>query len=107
MNLTYLDSTNFDSEVIKSEKPVLVDFYADWCGPCRMIGPSIEKLAEQYSSDMKICKLNVDKAGDIAAKFGISGIPAVLFFKKGNVVDQFTGAIPKDAIEAYIKKIIN
>ncbi|MBN1500979.1 MAG: thioredoxin [Spirochaetes bacterium] len=107
MSLTHLDNSNFEAEVIKSDKPVLVDFYADWCGPCRMIAPSIEKLAEEYSSEMKVCKLNVDKAGETAAKFGISGIPAVLFFKKGNVVDQFTGALPKDGIEAYIKKNIN
>lgn len=107
MSLVYLDNSNFESEVIKSDKPVLVDFYADWCGPCRMIGPAIEKFSDKYSSEMKICKLNVDNAGEVAAKYGISGIPAVLFFNDGDVVDNFVGALPPDSIEQYIKKNIN
>ena len=106
MSLVHVNNSNFEQEVVKSEKPVLVDFYADWCGPCRKIGPAIEKFADQYASEMKICKLNVDNAGEIAAKYGVSGIPAVLFFKNGEVVDNFVGAIPAESIEQYIKKNI-
>lgn len=107
MSIVKLDVQNFKSEVIDSQKPVMVDFYADWCGPCRMLTPSIESLAGEYSEDLKIAKLNVDTAGELAAQFGVSGIPTVMMFKNGSVVDHFTGALPKQSIEQFIKKNIN
>jgi thioredoxin 1 len=106
MSEVILDSGNFNAEVKKSDIPVMVDFYADWCGPCRMMSPSIEQLANEYSGKIKVCKLNVDHAQDIAGEYGVQSIPTVIFFKEGRQVDQFTGAIPKSNIENYIKKYI-
>src|SRR5512145_3058389 len=78
-----LDGTNFDREVLQSEVPVLVDFWAAWCAPCRMVGPSIDQLAGEYEGRAKVGKVNVDEAGDLAARFGITSIPALLYFKGG------------------------
>ncbi|SHN24667.1 thioredoxin [Cyclobacterium lianum] len=97
--------TNFD-EIIKSEQPVLVDFWAEWCGPCKMIGPIVEELATDYEGKATITKLDVDSNPDIASKFGIRSIPTLLIFKDGQVVDKVIGAVPKsvlaDKLEAQI-----
>lgn len=102
MGLLHLDNTNFENEVIKSDIPVLVDFYADWCGPCRMIAPVIESLAEKYAGKVKVAKLDVDKAGEIAQKYDVSGIPTVILYKGGEAVDRFSGALPENAIDDFI-----
>ena len=104
MNATQLTDGNFNSEVKNSKVPVLVDFYADWCGPCRMLSPIIEKLAKKYEGKVKVYKLNVDEAGVTAGKYNVSSIPTVIMFKNGNFVDQFMGAIPEPMIEDFIKK---
>lgn len=104
MSLLHIDDSNFESEVKNSDIPVLVDFYADWCGPCRMIGPVIEKLAGKYEGKVKIAKLDVDKAGAIAAQYQVSGIPTVIMFKGGEAVDRFSGALPEPAIDNFISK---
>ncbi len=104
MSLLHIDESNFSQEVKDSDIPVLVDFYADWCGPCRMIGPVIEKLAGKYEGKVKVAKLDVDKAGSIAAQFQVSGIPTVIMFKDGEAVDRFSGALPEPAIEDFISK---
>ena len=101
-----LNSSNFQDEVINSEIPVMVDFFAEWCGPCKMLGPVVEQLASEYEGKVKIFKLNVDSAQNIAAEYGISGVPTVLFFKDGDMVDKFTGALPKAQIEEYINKYV-
>ena len=86
---------SFEEDVIKSPQPVLVDFWAEWCGPCRMIGPVVEEMAGEYEGKAKIGKVNVDNNPDISVKYGIRSIPALLIFKNGEVVDQIVGAVPK------------
>ncbi len=92
--LEFTDS-NFEAEVLNSDKPVLVDFWAEWCGPCRMIGPVVEEMAGEYEGKAKIGKVNVDLNSEISVKYGIRSIPALLIFKDGQVVDQIVGAVPK------------
>ncbi|WP_018127025.1 thioredoxin [Balneola vulgaris] len=92
--LEFTDS-NFEAEVLNSDKPVLVDFWAEWCGPCRMIGPVVEEMAGEYDGKAKIGKVNVDNNPEISVKYGIRSIPALLIFKNGEVVDQIVGAVPK------------
>jgi len=89
---------NFDSEVLKSKVPVMVDFFADWCGPCKMIAPLVEELAGDYEGKAKIVSLNVDDSMDSAQKYGVMSIPTLIFFKEGQEVDRVTGALPKDAM---------
>ena len=97
---------NFDEEVINSESPVLVDLWAEWCGPCRMIGPVIEEIANEYEGKIKVGKLNVDDNQKTAAKYGIRSIPTLLFFKGGELVDQIVGAQSKTKIAEVIEKIL-
>ena len=97
---------NFDQEVLKSEQPVLVDFWAAWCGPCKMIAPSVDKLAESYAGKLKVAKVNVDQNGATPSRYGIRGIPALLFFKGGKVADQIVGYVPQDVIEEKVQRII-
>jgi len=97
--LAVTDAT-FEAEVLKSDKPVLVDFWAEWCGPCRMIGPVVEEMAGEYEGKAKIAKVDVDSNPQISVKFGIRSIPTLLIFKNGEIVDQIVGAVPK----AHLKK---
>ena len=102
-----ITTQNFESEVLGSKIPVMVDFWAEWCNPCKMIAPIVEKLASQYDGKLKVGKLNVDHHPDIAGRYGISGIPAMLFFRQGNLVHQVVGYLPqevlKEAIRVYLK----
>ncbi len=98
--------SNFDSEVINSEKPVLVDFWAVWCGPCRLIEPEIEKLVKEKGDELKIGRLNVDENRDIAMKYGISSIPTLLLFKNGDIAKVLIGAMPKDRILSEISQFL-
>lgn len=92
------DESNFDAEVLQSDLPVFVDFYADWCGPCKMMSPVIDKLAEEYNGRIKVGKVNVDENGDLAVKYGIMSIPNMVFFKGGQAVDRQIGAVPQAAL---------
>jgi thioredoxin 1 len=100
-----LNDGNFESEVLKSDKPVLVDFWAPWCGPCRMVGPVVEEIAKDYEGKLKVGKLNVDDNSQTAVQYGIMSIPNLLFFKGGKVIDQIVGAVPKQHFIEKIDKI--
>jgi thioredoxin 1 len=96
------NENNFADEVMKSEIPVLIDFYAEWCGPCRMMAPVVEQFAEEYDGRVKIGKINVDEESDLAARFGVQSIPSFIFIKDGKVVDRVTGAMPRPVLKGYL-----
>jgi len=98
-----LSEQNFEAEVLKSELPVLVDFWATWCGPCRMLAPTIAKIAEEQEGKVKVCKLDVDEEPEIAAQFGIASIPTLMVFKNGEVVKKSVGVQSKPMIEAMFE----
>jgi thioredoxin 1 len=97
---------NFDELVIKSDKPVIVDFWAEWCGPCRMIAPFIEEISDEYSGKAVVVKCDVDSSPNVAAKYGIRNIPTVLFFKNGNVADKQVGAVPKNNFVSKLNALL-
>ncbi len=101
-----LTSDNFEKEVASYAGTVLVDFWAPWCGPCRMVGPVVEEIAKEYQGKAKVGKLNTDEASDIASKFGIRSIPTLLFFKNGAVVQQLVGAYPKSKISEKLESAL-
>ena len=103
-SLQFTDA-NFQSEVLDSDQPVLVDFWAAWCGPCRMVGPTIEELAREYDGTVKVGKLNIDENQQAASDFGISSIPAVLLFKDGKVVETLVGVQSKERYEAALGQV--
>ena len=101
-----LTNETFENEVLKSDKPVLVDFWASWCGPCRMVAPVIETIAEEYDGKAKVGKVNVDEQGELAAKYQIVSIPTVLIFKNGSVVEKLIGAHAQDDYEDAMDKYV-
>jgi thioredoxin 2 len=103
--VTTSDST-FDSEVISYPGPVLVDAWAPWCGPCRMVGPILDQLAREYAGQVKIAKLNVDENPGVASRYGIRSIPTMLFFKNGQIVNTLVGALPRQEIERQLRAIL-
>lgn len=105
-NAAAVTTANFDQEVLQSDVPVLVDFWAPWCPPCRAIAPTLDTLAEEYQGKAKIVKLDVDDEPDVALRYGISGIPALLLFKGGQQVGQLTGAHPKANISKLISEAL-
>jgi thioredoxin 1 len=101
-----INDTNFDELVLKSDKPVLLDFWAEWCGPCRMLTPVVTELAEEYKDKAVVAKLNVDDSQGTALKYGIMSIPTILFFKNGEVVDKQVGAVPKTTLAAKLDALL-
>ncbi len=99
-----LSAADFEKEVLNSEIPVLLDFWAEWCGPCKAIGPAVEELAAEYAGRAKVYKVNVDEEGDLAMRFGIMSIPSLLIFKGGQKVDQMIGAAPKAKLAEFLAK---
>jgi thioredoxin 1 len=102
--VTAATDDNFDAEVLKSNKPVLVDFWAPWCGPCKAVGPIVEELAEQFKDSIKVMKLNVDDSQKTAIKYSVRSIPTIILFKDGKILDTLIGLVPKERLENFIKK---
>jgi thioredoxin 1 len=104
-NLTNVTDADFEQEILKSDSPALVDFWAAWCGPCRTVGPVVEELADEYAGKVKVCKINVDDNKETPTKYGVRGIPTLMLFKDGQVVDQIVGAVPKSRIKELLDKV--
>ena len=105
VNTKDFTSDNFETEVLKSEKPVLVDFWAEWCGPCKMLTPTIDEISLEYSDKFKIGKVNVDHNSELASQYGIRSIPCLLFFSNGEVRKQIVGAVDKSEIVSELEKL--
>ena len=105
-NYVELNDSNFEEEVLKSEIPVMVDFWAEWCAPCRIIAPVVEELAQEYEGKIKVGKMDVDQNSQTSMSYGIRSIPTLLFFKDGKPVDQLLGAVPKGQIEDKLTAIV-
>jgi thioredoxin 1 len=106
MATTAVSDGDFDAQVLKSSKPVLVDFWAEWCGPCKMIGPSLEEISEELGEQVTIVKLNIDDHPDTPAKYGVRGIPTMILFKNGEVADTKVGAAPKAQLKGWIESAL-
>ena len=106
MSSIEISSSNFESEVLQSSVPVLIDFWAPWCGPCKMIGPVIDQIAEEYSGQIKVGKINIDVDSALAEQHGIVSIPTLVIYKDGEIVNQKNGAAPKHDIEAMFRNLI-
>lgn len=100
-----INETNFENEVLRSKQPVLVDFWADWCGPCKMLAPVLDEIAVEQAGRVKVAKINVDSNPGLAARFGIQSIPSLLYFVSGEVLDQTVGVLSKRAIVAKLEKL--
>ena len=103
--IIHVTDADFDGEVIKADKPALVDFWAPWCGPCKAIAPLVEALAEENRDRLKVAKVNVDDNPNTASAYGIRSIPTLLLFKEGKLVDTLIGMVPKDRLEAFVGKV--
>lgn len=102
----HVKSSEFEKEVLKSEVPVLVDFFATWCNPCKMIAPSIEQLSTEMEGKAKVVKVDIDESGDVAGDYKVMSVPTLMFFKGGKAVDQIVGAVPKGMIENKLNSLI-
>ena len=105
-NVHAISGANFDAEVLKNQQPVLVDFWASWCGPCRMVAPVVEELAVEYEGKLKVVKVNIDEEMSIARDYRVVSIPTLMMFKDGRLVDKTVGALPKDDLADMIEKYI-
>ncbi|MFH1952271.1 MAG: thioredoxin TrxA [Pseudomonadota bacterium] len=105
-DLLHVTDGNFDEEIVKADTPAMVDFWAEWCGPCKMVGPAVEALAEEYEGKIKIAKMNVDENRATPAKFGIRSIPTLILFKNGEVAHTIVGALSKSDLEKELKKLL-
>jgi len=102
--VVHVSDSGFEAEVLKADKPVLVDFWAPWCGPCRAIAPAVEALAGEYQDRLKVAKVNIDDNGKTAQSYGVMSIPTLVLFKDGKVLDTVVGLVPKERLEAFVKK---
>jgi thioredoxin 1 len=97
---------SFEMEILKSDKPALVDFWATWCGPCRALGPIIEEVAERFKDSVKVTKLNIDENPKVTAQFGVMSIPTLILFKDGKPLERLVGLVPKERLEDFVKKAL-
>lgn len=105
-NTVELTDDNFDTEIVQHKGLSLVDFWAPWCGPCRMVAPAVEAIAAEYTGKLKVGKVNTDEAPEVSAKFGIRSIPTIMLFRDGEIVDQIIGALPKDQIAKKVEQAL-
>jgi thioredoxin 1 len=105
-SLVHVGDENFDAEILKTDKPALVDFWAPWCGPCKAIGPLVEALAGQYHDQIKVAKVNIDDNPKTAQAYGVMSIPTLILFKEGKILDTLVGLVPKERLEAFIRKAL-
>ncbi len=105
-NLVQLNDQNFREEALEAQVPVLVDFYAEWCGPCKMMAPFVDELADELKGKLKVAKLDIDRANETAAKYGITGVPTLILFKDGKVFSQQIGALPKAQLKTFVSKAL-
>ena len=106
-SIIHVTTNSWDKEILKSELPVFVDFWAEWCGPCRMVGPAVEQLSKIMNGKIKVAKLNVDENREIAMKYGIQSIPSLLLFKQGKEIARTVGAAPKEAYQKFIEQSLS
>ncbi len=106
MAVEHVTDADFDAQVLASEVPVLVDFWAPWCGPCKMIGPVVEELAVEYEGRLRVAKLNVDENRTVAGKFGVRSIPTIFIFRGGDIAERSVGAVAKDQLKAIVDKVL-
>lgn len=105
-DMLHISDANFEKEIVQAGTPAMVDFWAEWCGPCKMVGPTVEALAKEYAGKIKIAKMDVDQNRETPAKFGIRSIPTLILFKDGKVAQTLVGALPKGDIEEALKKLL-
>ena len=106
-SVSEVTTSTWESEVIKAQGVVMIDFWAAWCGPCRIISPTIEELSKEYSGKIKVLKLNTDENSDIASRYQVMGIPTIMFFKNGTKLDQIVGVVPKQFLKSKIESFLN
>mgnify|MGYP000943833980 FL=1 len=104
--ILHVTDDSFETDILKADKPTLVDFWATWCGPCRALGPIIEEVADQFKNQVKVSKINIDENPKVTAQYGVMSIPTLILFKEGKPLDRLVGLVPKERLEEFVKKAL-